>query len=69
MCGRATLAIVMSRITMIMAIITEAVMRPRCFTSVNGCPWASVPLMASTQLSERYFAAVWVGALSVSTVT
>ncbi len=69
MWGRATLAIVMSRITMIIAIITEPVMSPRCFTSVKGCPWASVPLIASTRAVRGYLAAVWVGALLVSTVT
>ena len=36
MCGRATLAIVVSRICMIIATITETVMRPRCLTSCGA---------------------------------
>ena len=69
MWGRATLAIVMSRITMIIAAITEMVMRPRCFTSLKGWPWASVPVIASTRTRLVQLAAVLAGVLSVSTET
>ena len=50
MCGNATLAIVMSRITMIIAAITEMVMSPLCFTSLNGRPSAPVPLIAIVRI-------------------
>ena len=69
MCGSATLAMVMSRMTMIIAAITDIVIRPRCFTSLNGDPSFAVPLMAGFSCAGYSPAAAVPGPLSVSMET
>ena len=54
MCGSATLAMVMSRTTMIIATITDIVIRPRCLTSTK--PLSACALMRRP-FRSRYSAA------------
>ncbi len=66
MCGRATLAMVMSRMTMIIAAITEMVIRPLCFTSLNGSPSAPVPVMGATLFRFTFGFGLGLGSVRIS---